>query len=151
MPFGATFCYQALSHYLQNQSHPMVGDAAGMQPAATQGNAYLALHTAAPNSTGFQDENECTYTGYSRQAVVRSSAGFNVPGAGDEATLVNDVAFGECTAGSETATHWSIGYAVSGVTTLWFWGALDTPIAIAPPVNPGVKAGSTIEFRDDVT
>jgi len=103
---------------------------------------YLSLHTADPGEAGDQTTNECAYTGYSRQAVARSAAGFTV--SGNQATLTSAVQFGECTAGSETVTHFGIGTAASGAGVLLYFGTVTPNINVTPPNNPGLSTSTTI-------
>lgn len=103
---------------------------------------YLALHTADPGEAGSQTTSECTYTGYARVAVVRTSGGWTVSGA--SVSPAADVLFGACTVGSETATHASIGTAASGAGKILYSGALSPTIAIALGVQPKITSGSTI-------
>lgn len=98
------------------------------------GNLYLALHTADPGEAGAQNTTEVAYTGYARKAVARSTAGWSV--VNNVATLAANQDFGECTAGSSTATHFSIGTASSGVGKILYSGALSAPLAISAGVVP---------------
>lgn len=100
-----------------------IGDNAVTSPLT---NLYLALHTADPGETGTQATSECTYTGYARQPVARTSGGFTVTA--NQVFLAALLAFPMRTdAASQTATHFSIGVAVSGATKLLYKGAFTTP------------------------
>ena len=105
-------------------------------------NLYLAFHTADPGEGGTQSTNECTYTGYARVAIARTSSGWTVTG--NSVSPTADVDLGACTAGTETATHASVGVASSGSTKILYSGALSPNIDIAPGVTPQLAAGSTI-------
>lgn len=131
-----------LNHLFNNSAIANVGDATGLPAAATVGSLYLALHTADPGEAGAQNTSECAYTGYARKAIARNSGAFSV--SGNAVNLVADQDFGECTAGTETATHWSIGTLASGAGMILYKGALSPTIAIAANVIPRVKAGTIV-------
>lgn len=105
-------------------------------------NLYVALHTGDPGEAGTQDTNECTYTGYARVAVARTSGGWTVTG--NSVSPNAAITFGACTAGSETATHASIGVASSGATKILYKGAISPTIAISSAVTPNIPPSSTI-------
>jgi Flp pilus assembly protein TadG len=127
-----------------NVDWPNVGDAAGLQNSATAGSFYVALHTADPGDAGNQSTNEVSYTGYARVAVARSVAGFTV--SGNTVTNAATVQFGECTAGTATATHFSVGLESAGATDILYSGALDASRSISagitPLFNPGDLEGT---------
>ena len=105
-------------------------------------NLYLALHTASPGDAGVQSTNEIAYTGYARIAVARTTGGFTVTG--NSVSPVANVDFGECTAGTGTATHASVGTVSSGAGKILYHGALTPNIAVSAGVIPRIAAGSTI-------
>ena len=115
-----------------------IADNAGSAPLTE---LHVALHTADPGEAGNQATSECSYTGYSRIAVARTSGGWTVTG--DSVSPNADIDFPEATAGSEIATHASIGVASSGSTKALYHGSI-APISIAPGVAPKLKQGSTI-------
>ena len=121
-----------------------VGDAAGLQNSATAGSFYARLHTADPGDTGTGDTNEVSYTGYAPVAIARSAGGFTVSGANVSNTAT--VQFGECTAGSATATHFSVCLASGAGADILYSGALGASRAISagitPLFNPGQLAGT---------
>lgn len=111
-----------------------VGDAAGLQNSATPGSFHISLHTADPGEAGDQSTNEVAYTGYGRVAVGRTGAGFERVG-----SLIRNVAtvqFGECTAGSATATHFAIGLLGSGAGMILVSGPLAAARAISAGITP---------------
>lgn len=115
-----------------NIDWPNVGDAAGLQNSAVPGNFYIALHTADPGEAGDQSTSEAAYTGYSRVAVPRTAGGFERVG-----SLIRNVAtvqFGECTAGSATVTHFSIGLLASGAGVI----LVSAPLAAARAISAGI-------------
>lgn len=135
-----------LQHILQNAAIANVGDASGLQPSATAGSVYIGLHSADPGEGGAQNTTELSYTGYARVAVARSSAGWDVAGN----TASNDAAvdFAECTGGSGTATHFSIGTDASGAGTLLFSGALSASLAISTGITPSFAVGALTVTAD---
>lgn len=121
-----------------------IGDAAGLQNSAVAGNFYIRLHTADPGEAGTGSTNEVAYTGYSPVAVPRSVAGFTVAGA--TVTNAATVQFGECTAGTATATHFSVCDGSGGAAAIIYSGSLSASRAISagitPLFNPGTLTGT---------
>jgi len=105
-------------------------------------NLYVALHTADPGEAGAQNTSECSYTSYARVAVARTAGAWSV--VNNVVSPVAEIAFPEATAGSQTATHFSIGTAVSGAGKILYKGAISPTIAIAAGVSPRLKTTSTI-------
>lgn len=128
----------------QNDAWELIGDASGLQPSAVAGSFYVALHTADPGEAGDQTTNEVAYTGYARVAIARTAGGFSVASA--TVSNVSTVQFGECTAGTATATHFSVGTALSGVGSILYSGALSASrnisAGITPLFNPGALQGT---------
>lgn len=133
-----------LNLLFNNTDWANVGDAAGLQNSAAAGSFYVALHTADPTDAGDQTTSEVSYTGYARVAVARSGAGFSVSGA--QVSNAATVQFGECTAGSATATHFSVGLLSAGAGDILYSGALSASRAISagitPLFNPGALQGT---------
>jgi hypothetical protein len=96
----------------------------------------LCLHTANPGETGDTAASEATYTGYARVGVERSSTGWTV--SGSTATLAATATFPQCTGGSNTITHFSIGTStVLGTTALsLYFGTVTPNIAVSSGVTP---------------
>ena len=128
-----------LTLYFNNTAHANVGDASGLQPSTAAGSMYISLHTADPTETGSQTSSECDYTSYARVAVARSGAGFTV--SGNNVSNAAAVTFPQCTGGSNTATHFGIGYATSGAGNLYMSGALDSSLAISNGITPEFAIG----------
>lgn len=117
-----------------------IGDSTGLRGSSTAGSLYIALFTADPTESGTAT-NECNYTGYSRVAVARSGAQWTVTG--DTATNDNAITFGECTAGSETASHFAIcKEGTRAVADLILYAALDSSLAISSGIIPEFIAGA---------
>lgn len=109
-------------------------------------NLYVSLHTADPGEAGNQSTNEISYTGYARVAVARTAGGWTV--SGGLATNAAAITFGQCTAGSGTATHVGIGTAVSGTGKLLYSGALTASLAISAGITPEFGAGE-LDITED--
>jgi len=117
-----------------------VGDAGGLQNSATAGSFYVALHSSDPADAGDQTTNEIGYTGYARVAVARSGAGFTVSGA--QVSNAATVQFGECTAGSASASHFSVGLAPSGAGDILYSGSLSATRSISSGITPLFNTGA---------
>lgn len=122
-----------------NTAAALIGDASGLQPSATAGSLYVALHTADPGEAGNQTTNEAAYGSYARVAVARSGAGWTV--AGNAVTNAALVQFPQCTSGSETETYFSIGTASAGAGKILYSGALSASLAVSSGIQPQFGAG----------
>lgn len=105
-------------------------------------NLFVALHTADPGEAGDQTTSECTYTGYARVSVARTSGGWTV--AANSVSPAAAITFGACTAGSETAQFWSVGVATSGASKILYSGGISPTIAISSGITPQLGTGSAI-------
>jgi len=123
-----------------------IGDAAGLQNSATAGSFYLALHTADPGEAGDQTTNECAYTSYARIAVARTVGGWTV--AGNTVTNAALAQFPECTGGSETITHVSIGVASAGASVILYSGALTASRSVSSGIKPQFAATALTVTED---
>lgn len=135
-----------LALLFNNTAWAGIGDAGGLQPSASAGSFFVALHTADPGETGNQSTSEASYTGYARVAVARSSGGFTV--SGNQVSNTATVQFGECTSGSATVTHFSVGVATSGATAILYRGALSASRAISAGITPLFNAGALTGTAD---
>lgn len=146
MSKGNTFENDLLLLVFNNTAAALIGDASGLQPSATAGSLYVSLHTSDPGEAGNQTTNECAYTSYARVAVARSGAGWTVStNAVTNAALVQ---FPQCTGGSETATHFAIGTASSGMGKVLYKGALSASLAISSGIQPQFGA-TTLSGSED--
>lgn len=119
-----------------------LGDATGVRGSTTAGSLFVALHTSDPGEAGNQTTNEIAYTGYARVAVARSSAGWTVSGtAPTQAANAAAVTFGLCTAGSGTATFFSVGRDTSGTGEILASGALTASLSISAGITPSFAIG----------
>ena len=145
MSKGATFESDLLSLIFLATAIANLADNAGASPLA---NLFVALHTADPGETGDQSTNEATYTGYARVAVARSSSGWTKSGASPtQVANAAQISFPQCTAGSNTITHASVGVAVSGATKILYSGALTASLAVSAGITPDFAPGSLV-FRE---
>ena len=100
---------------------------------------YISLHTATPGAAGNQATNETAYTGYARQSIARSAAGWTVSGGSD--TNDSEIAFPICSANpGDDITHLGIGVDSSGAGTLLIYGELETPFAMQTGITPIISA-----------
>lgn len=141
-----TFENELLQLLFNNVDIADIGDAAGLQNSAVAGSFYVALHTADPGEGGTAATNEATYTGYARVAVARTVGGWTVSGA--SATNTAQIAFGECTAGSDTVTYVSLTTASSGASKILYSGALTASRSISAGITP-LFAASGLTVTED--
>lgn len=129
----------------QNVTWAGVGDTTGIVGSTGAGSLFVALHTADPGETGTQATNEISYTGYARVAVARSTGGWTVSGtAPTQVANAGVVTFGACTAGSGTATHFSVGKTSSGATEIIDSGPLTASLAISAGITPSFAIGALV-------
>jgi hypothetical protein len=126
----------------QNSNIANIGDATGLRGSATAGQLFFSLHTADPGEVGTQATSEVSYTGYARVGVARSSAGFTVTD--NSVSPAANIDFPACTAGTATATHFSVGVASSGAALVLYKGAISPTIAIAAGVTPRLTTATAI-------
>lgn len=124
-----------------NVAAPNVGDASGLQPAATVGSLYVSLHTSAlTDATTAQNTSEAAYTSYARVAVARSVGGWTVTGGAVENAA--EIAFPACTGSSSTCTYMGIGSAASSTGYLQLWAALSASLSVSTGITPRFVAGA---------
>lgn len=139
MSKGNTFENDLLKLIFNATAIANIADNAGTSPLT---NLYVALHTADPGEAGDQTTNEVAYTSYARVAVARTSGGWTVTN--NSVSPVADIDFPQCTGSTATATHASVGTAVSGAGKILYKGALSANISISTGVIPRIASGSTI-------
>lgn len=138
-----TFENDLLLLLFNNTNVANIGDATGVRGSSVAGSLYLSLHTADPGEAGDQSTSEIAYTGYARQAVARSSAGFTV--SGSSVTLTNNVDFPEMTGGvGGTVTHFAVGTSTSGTGKVLYKGSVSPTIAVASGVTPRLKQATAV-------
>lgn len=123
MSMGNTFENDILQLIYNAVAIANLADNAGSAPAT---NLYYVLHSADPGEGGDQSTNEVAYTGYARQAAVRSSSGLTV--SGNQVSNAAQIQWGQCSAGSTTARFWSIGMASSGAGKILHRGVLGSAL-----------------------
>lgn len=112
-----------------------------VDPAWRSGaNRYIALHTADPGVAGTQLTNEATYTSYARVTVTAATA-FTAAASGST-TNAALIQFPQCTGGTNTITHVSIGTAASGAGQIIYSGALSASLAVANLIQPQFAASA---------
>ncbi len=129
-----------LEHLFINLALPNLGDAAGLQPSAGAGSFFTSLMTALPaESVSDQTTNEATYTPYARIGVARSAAGWTVAAG----VVDNDspITYAQATSGSDTLTHFGLGFAVSGAGFLDMVGVLASALAVSVGITPEFASG----------
>lgn len=107
---------------------------------------YVALHTGDPGEGGAQNTSECAYGSYARVAVARTSGGWTV--SGNSATNAALIQFPQCSSGSETITHVSIGHLSSGAGTVLYKGALSASLAVSSGIQPQFAATALTVTED---
>lgn len=128
-----------LQHIFQNADITNIGDAGGLLGSSTAGSLYIALFTADPTDTG-SVANECDYTGYARKAVARSGSEWTVTD--DTVENANAITFDQCTAGSNTVTHFGIMKAgTASVADMIYGGALSASRSVTAGYTPTFAAG----------
>jgi hypothetical protein len=111
----------------------------GVDPAYRAGaTQYVALFTADPTETG-SIAAEATYTGYARVAITKASAW---TGTSSPFTNANLIQFGQCTAGTNTITHFAIVDTASGAVNMMISGALSASLAVSSGIQPQFASGA---------
>lgn len=141
-----TFENDLLLLIFNNTDIALIGDAAGLQNSVTAGSLYVSLHTADPGEAGAQNTSETTYTGYARVAVARSGVGWTVTA--NAVTNAAAIAFGQCSSGTPTITHFGVGAEASGAGKLLYSGALTASLAVSPGITPEFAAGD-LDITED--
>lgn len=100
----------------------------------------VSLHTGDPGEAGSMLTSEAAYTGYARQTVARTGAGWVVTGNSVSPAAI--ITFPEATGGTETITHFGVGTGVSN--NLMYKGTVTPNISITTSVTPRITTSSTI-------
>jgi hypothetical protein len=112
-------------------------------------NLYVALHTADPAGSGHdQTTSEVTvaaYNTYVRQAVARGAyAGWTQATTGTTDPVAT-ISFPAMVSGTGcTATHFSVGVAISGASKILYSGPISPTINISAGVTPQLTTASAI-------
>lgn len=138
MPKSTATCNSLINLLYRATAWANVADNAGTSPFT---NVYVSLHTSSPTAgSNQQTENETAYTDYARQAVARST-GWNAASGGATANAAT-ISFPQCGVTGATLTHVATGTAVSGVGTVWHYGALNSSLAVSSGITPQFAAGA---------
>ena len=148
MSFSNDYEEEILRLLFLNEDIKNIGDSLGIQPSSTNGDLWIALHTASPGEAGDQTTNEAAYTSYARVAVPRGGL-WDVTG--NQAINTALVQFPTSTGGTSVVTHFSVGVddgTVLGVNTMIAYGALASPLTIISGIQPQFAAGSLVITLD---
>ena len=105
-------------------------------------NLAVALHTADPGEAGTQATSETSYGGYARVSVARTTGGWTVTA--NSVSPVATISFAQCTSGTATLTHFSVGPTGGGATKIFYSGTLTPNVAVATGVTPQINTSSTV-------
>lgn len=105
---------------------------------------WASMHTADPTDSGTQGTNEANYSGYTRIAVTRSTAGFVV--SSGSASPVAAITFPEAASTTTmTLTHCAFGAASASTGgKIFYSGAISPNISIGSGVQPRLTTASSI-------
>lgn len=101
-------------------------------------NFFIRLHSADPGEAGTAVTNEIAYTGYDGVSISRTT-GFSV--VGNNASNTALAQFPICTAGSATATYFSVCTTQNGAGQIIVSGALSASLSISAGIQPQFNAG----------
>jgi hypothetical protein len=141
MSLGNTFENDLAKLIFNGTAIANIADNAASSPLT---NLYVAFHTADPGEAGDQTTSETTYTSYARVAVARTSGGWTVTN--NSVSPAANVDAPQCTGGTATLTHFSVGTASSGTGKLLGSGTLTPNISVSSGVTPRLTTSSTITF-----
>jgi hypothetical protein len=143
MSKGNTFELDLLKLIFNATAIANIADNASSSPLT---NLYIALHTADPGEAGSQTTNEANYTSYARVAVARTAGGWTA----SANPVVNAalIQFPQCTGGTNTITHVSIGTDSSGAGKILYSGALTSSLSVSNLIQPQFSA-SALTITED--
>lgn len=140
MSLGNSAETAVLALILQAVTWTSVAQNASSDPYA---NTYFGLHTSTgPGEGGNQTTNEAAYTGYEREAVARTTGGWDVTD--NVASPDADVEFAPGAGGGETVTTFSIGWAATSTGVLLLHGTVTPNITTGSGVTPSLTTGTEI-------
>jgi hypothetical protein len=138
MPKSTATCNSLINLLYRAVAWANVADNAASAPFT---NVYVSMHTATPTAgSNQQTENETVYTNYARQAAARST-GWNAASGGATQNAAT-ISFPQCGVTGATLTHVATGTAVSGVGTVWHYGALNSSLIVSSGITPQFAAGA---------
>lgn len=130
-----------------------IANVADNAAAAPLTQLHVALHSSFPGYAGTQATSEVFYTGYARQPVARSVAGFTV--AGRQVTFVANVAFPERTDNGAVveAAFFTIGRQASGAGAIQRIGVLGAKMGVITGASTDAVSvpGHTLAVNDRCT
>lgn len=103
----------------------------------------LNLATADPADAGTMSTSEATYTGYARLNTNRATGAGGWTVAAAVATLTTTTAFGACTAGSNTITHFAVGYTGGGAVDILVSGTVTPNLSVSNGITPQLTSATT--------
>jgi hypothetical protein len=110
-------------------------------------NLFWSLHTADPGDAGNQSTSETNYGSFARQSVARTTGGMTASTVGSTSPVAN-VVFPQATTPTlptvSSITHFSIGIAVSGATSILYSGTVTPNINVSAGVQPILTTASTV-------
>ena len=139
MSKGNTFENDWLKLVFQATAIANMADNAATSPLT---NLYVALHTADPGEAGDQTTTETAYTSYARVAVARSAGGWTVTA--NSVSPAANIDFPQCTGGTSTITHFSVGTASSGAGKVLYKGTVTPNISVSNGVIPRLSTATAI-------
>lgn len=119
-----------------------IGDAGGLRGSAAPGSLYFTLLESDPGETGTAVTGETAYTGYARQAVARSGAGFTVTA--NSVSPAANVVFPISSSGTPTITHFGIVNTSSGAGVLLYSGTVTPNIVVSTSVVQTLTTGTAV-------
>jgi hypothetical protein len=138
MPKSSDFANKLLLAIFNAIGIPNLLDNTATSPATT---LTVALHTADPTPAGVQTASEIAYTGYARQTVARSSAGWTVTA--NSVAPVANIDFPAMTGGAGgTVTFFSVGDGVSN--EVLYSGPVTPSIVVVNSVVPRLTPATAI-------
>lgn len=137
---GDTFENDLLKLIFQATAISLIADNTATTPLT---NLYVSLHTADPGESGDQSTSQISYTGYARQAVLRTSGGWTVTN--NSVSPVANIDFPVMTAGAGgTVTHFVVGTVVSASGKILYSGTVTPNISVVNGVIPRLTTASAI-------
>lgn len=138
MSKGNTFENDFLQLIFKATAIANIADNAATSPLT---NLFVALHTADPGEAGDQNTTETAYTSYARVAVARG-AGWTVTA--NSVSPAANIDFPQCTGGTSTITHFSVGTAASGAGKILYKGTVTPNISVSNGVIPRLSTATAI-------
>lgn len=139
MPKSTTFSNDWLKLIFNGTA---IADLADNDATAPLTSLFVSLHSGDPGVGGTQATSELAYTGYVRQTVARTTGGWTVTG--NTVKPVANIVFPVSTGGTPTATHWSVGVAVSGASKILYSGTISPSMVISTTVVNTLTSDSII-------